>query len=100
MDVKFELGDLQFEWDAEKAEINKKKHKISFETAAEVFLDENLIEDYDEFNSDDEDRSRVIGEVGTILFVVYTEREDSKRIISARIANKKERDKYYGQFYY
>ena len=35
------------EWDDEKNEINKRKHGISFETAAEVFLDENRIDDYD-----------------------------------------------------
>ena len=72
MDINFELGEYKFVWDKNKAEINKKKHKISFETAAEVFLDENLIDDYDEFNSDDEERNRVIGKVGRILFVIYT----------------------------
>ena len=88
MDVNFELGDLKFVWDSDKAEINWKKHKIKFEDAALVFFDENLIDDYDEFNSDDEERNRVIGKVGRILFVIYTEREDKKRIISARLANK------------
>lgn len=98
MDVNFELGDLKFIWDKNKAEINLKKHKIKFENAALVFLDENLIEDYDDFNSDDEERFKVIGEVEKILVVIYTEREDRTRIISARFANKKERRKYYEQF--
>ena len=98
MDVNFELGDLKFVWDKNKAEINLKKHKIKFENAALVFLDENLIEDYDDFNSDDEDRFKVIGEVEKILVVIYTEREDRTRIISARFADKKERSKYYEQF--
>ena len=98
MDVNFELGDLKFVWDKNKAEINLKKHKIKFENAALVFLDENLIEDYDDFNSDDEERFKVIGEVEKILVVIYTEREDRTRIISARFADKKERSKYYEQF--
>jgi len=98
LDVKFELGDLQFEWDSEKAEINKKKHKVMFSMAARVFLDENRIEDYDEFNSTDEDRIKVIGRVGEVLVVIYTERGDCNRIISARRATKMEEDEYYEQF--
>ncbi len=38
---------MKFEWDQEKNLINQKKHKISFETAAYVFQDENYIEMYD-----------------------------------------------------
>ena len=86
--------------DDNKAEINFKKHKIRFEVAARVFLDENRIEDYDEFHSDDEDRISVIGKVDKVLFVIYTERQDKYRLISARYANKKEIDEYYGQYSY
>ena len=99
MDVHYELGDLKFVWDSEKAEINKKKHKVSFETAARVFLDENNLDDYDEFHSDFEDRNKIIGMVGNILTVIYTDRGEKYRIISARRANKKEEEQYYGQFY-
>ena len=38
---------MQFEWDEEKNRKNIKKHGISFELAAKVFLDENRIENYD-----------------------------------------------------
>ena len=100
MDVNFELGDLKFVWDKNKAEINLKKHKIYFEDAILVFFDENRLEDYDDFNSDDEDRFKIIGKVGKILTVIYTEREDKTRIISARNATKKEMEVYYEQFYY
>ena len=100
MDIFYELGDLKFVWDSEKAKINWQKHKVSFKIATEVFLDENYIEDYDDVHSDDEDRFKVIGEVDKILVVIYTEREDITRIISARLANKKEKDDYYEQFYY
>ena len=98
MDVNFELGDLKFVWDSEKAEKNWKKHKVKFENAALVFLDEYRIENYDDFNSDDEDRFKIVGEVEKILVVIYTEREDKTRIISARQATKFEREEYYEQF--
>lgn len=86
------------EWDEQKNEINKKKHGISFETAALVFADEDRIEYFDKLHSIDEDRYVVLGKVRDILFVVYTEREDASRIISARIANARERGIYYGNY--
>ena len=95
-DVEYQSGELVFEWDSEKARINKLKHKVSFETAANVFFDDNRIELRDEEHSDEEDRWQVIGKVEDILFVVYTDREDRTRIISARKAKSKERRIYYG----
>ena len=100
MNVNYELGDLKFEWDSEKATINWKKHKIKFEDATLVFLDENKIDDYDELHSDDEERIKIIGRVKEILTVIYTERGDVNRIISARQATKREEALYYEQFYY
>ena len=94
----FEVGEYVFEWDDEKAEINKRKHKVMFSIAAKVFLDDYRIDDYDELHSDDEERRKVIGRVGKILVVIYTERGEKIRIISARPANKKEQEDYYGQF--
>ena len=96
----YELGDYKFEWDDEKYKINVKKHDVTFEMAAEVFLDDNKIDDFDEFHSDFEDRNIVIGLVEKVLVVIYTERRENIRIISARLANKKEQEEYYGQFNY
>lgn len=88
---------LNFEWDEEKAESNMIKHGISFETAAKVFLDENRIEIYDAVRSDiEEDRFITIGMADEVLFVVYTERQSNIRLISARLANIRERRLYYG----
>ena len=98
MDVNFELGEYKFIWDAEKDKINRKKHKVSFRVAAHVFLDESRIDDYDEFHSDGEERTKVIGRVGKVLAVIYTERGDRNRIISARYADKNEQEEYYEQF--
>ena len=97
------MGEIQVEnyfveWDDEKNKINKKKHGISFETAARIFLDKNLIDDYDEFHSDFEERIKVIGRVGKILAVIYTERGEKYRLISARQADKDEEEEYYGQY--
>ena len=100
MTVEFELGDLKFEWDSEKAEINLKKHKIAFEDATLVFFDDNRIEEFDEIHSDFEDRYKIVGKVEKILAVIYTERGDRNRIISARFADKDEEADYYEQFYY
>lgn len=87
---------LRFEWDEEKAKINQRKHGISFETAALVFEDEERIEIFDEEHSGQEDRYITIGMAGEVLFVVYTERREAVRLISARLANARERNLYYG----
>ena len=100
MTVEFDLGDLKFEWDDVKAEKNWKKHKVRFETAVEVFLDEYAYDEYDELHSDDEDRIKIVGKVENILTVVYTERGERNRIISARRATKKEEKDYYEQYRY
>lgn len=86
-----------FEWDDEKAAINFTKHGITFDTAAKVFSDPYLIEEYDEEHSIDEDRWKIIGMVGKILFVIYTERDEYTRLISAREATPRERKRYYAR---
>ena len=94
----FSIEGYNFEWDDEKYKINIKKHGIYFEDAARVFLDKNAIYYYDELHSDYEDRIKIIGMVENVLTVIYTERGDVNRIISARPADKYERNDYYGQF--
>lgn len=89
---------MQFEWDDEKEKINIIKHGIDFTTAARVFKDENRLELYNEAHSDVEDRYITIGlidEVAYLVMVVYTEREEAIRLISARKATQKERRMYY-----
>ena len=87
-----------FEWDYEKEQRNIKIHKISFETAKLVFNDNNRIELFDINHSGAEDRIITIGKVDKVLFVVYTERGEKTRIISARAATKAER-RLYGNSY-
>lgn len=90
--------DWEFEWDEEKAQLNLKKHGISFEAAAKVFGDVNRIEIYDEAHSIQEERYITIGMAGDVLFVVYTERNPRIRLISARLATAREREMYHGYF--
>lgn len=90
------IFDRVFEWDEEKNKANKKKHGISFESAAYVFFDPKYIEIPDEDHSNDETRYNVIGFVNKVLFVVCTDRGEATRMISARKATAKERSAYYG----
>lgn len=86
--------DEKFEWDTEKEELNYAKHKVHFETAIGVFDDDMRIEWYDAAHSEVEDRYNTIGMVNHILFVVYTERGERIRMISARKATAYERRLY------
>lgn len=87
---------MDFEWDDSKAFANEQKHGIDFKMAARVFLDPNRLEDYDIGHDKDEDRWITIGLVESgLLMVVYTERREAIRIISARKATKNEQKTYY-----
>lgn len=89
---------MNFEWDENKEQKNIIKHGIDFATAILVFGDDNRIEFYDEKHSESEDRYITIGAINgivTVLYVVYTERKDLIRIISARCATRREKEVYY-----
>lgn len=85
-----------FEWDENKADKNKRKHGVSFEEAESVFYDPRSFTIPDPEHSDTELRFIDIGtsNYDRILVVVYTEREDRIRLISARPASRKERKMY------
>ena len=88
------------EWDSEKAQINLKKHGVSFETAQFIFSDPNRLWRYDqsESNTSGEDRWQTLGQVGDTLLVVYTENREAKRLVMARLATKAERRSYNGYY--
>ncbi|MES2767055.1 MAG: BrnT family toxin [Bacteroidota bacterium] len=85
-----------FEWDDDKSASNIAKHGISFTEATTVFYDTLAIEIDDPAHSTDEIRTIMMGmsSNGKLLVVVYTERRNKYRIISARRATNHER-KYY-----
>ena len=88
------------EWDEDKNESNKREHNLDFETAQYVFSDPERLErlDMSKNNLSDEERWQTLGRVGPVLFVVYTERGEDKRIITARVADKSERRSYNGYY--
>ncbi len=65
---------MEFEWDENKEEINIRKHGVNLNEAQKAFYDENAIDDYDEFHSDEEQRFALIGLLTKrLLFVSYTD---------------------------
>ncbi len=90
------MGDseLEFEWDEAKAASNYRKHGVDFETTTEAFFDPFAIEEFD--GEHGEERFLITGAgSGALLTVVYTERGQVIRIISARRATKQEHDHYH-----
>lgn len=87
---------LDFEWDPRKALSNRRKHGVSFEEAATVFADPLALTIHDPLHSEEEDRFVTIGESERlrVLVVVFTERAEKIRIISARFATRRERKQY------
>ena len=87
---------MNFEWDPRKAEVNLRKHGISFTEAGTVFGDELSITVPDPDHSEKEDRYITIGwsNRGKPLMVSHTDRGDKIRIISARELTPKERKAY------
>jgi uncharacterized protein len=94
MDKFFELQDLEFEWDEEKYAVNLWKHNVKFEVAAEVFFDPEY--QFGAASVEEEYREYIIGFSFrlNLLYIVFVERSDKIRIISARPATKEE-----GKFY-
>ena len=90
----------RFEWDPIKAESNRRKHRVSFETATRVFADPFAMARQDR-NENGEHRWQTLGIVEgcLLLLVAHTVRDDEDgteiiRIISARRAKPKERKRY------
>lgn len=89
---------MKIEWDDEKESLNFKKHKLRFYSILGVFYDDYRIEMFDKLHSIFEERYITIGKsdyLNEIVNVVYCVRDDSIRIISARLANENERREYY-----
>ena len=80
-----------FEWDEAKSRRTLRERGFGFDYAAGIFSGPTL-ERQDERRDYGEVRIQAIGRAATdILFVVYTDRDDARHIISARRANRKER---------
>lgn len=81
---------MTFDWDDEKHEWNLTERGFGFDVASLIF-DGITVEKEDKRRNYGEKRIQAIGEVdGEILFVVYTDRDDVRWIISARLAEEHE----------
>lgn len=91
---------MKFEWDLTKAEANRLKHGVTFDEARTVFLDAHADFVPDPQHSDDEERFRVTGfsERNRLMAVIFTERDEAIRIISARKATAAEKAAYHEDF--
>lgn len=85
-----------FQWDEGNLDKSYAKHGITPQEAEEVFLDENLLILEDIKHSQTEKRLTAIGKTAAseLLFIAYTHRNSHIRVISARKANKNEKQIY------
>jgi len=85
-----------YEWDPKKAKANLRKHGVSFEEAATIFLDPFAVTYPDPDHSDEETREITIGRSARhrVVFLSHTRRGERTRLISGRKATKRERKQY------
>ena len=88
-----------FEFDSKKQSANLIKHGIDLRDAASIFSYVNRLDSLDTRNDYAEERRITIGVVqNRIWVVVYTQRADAIRLISARKANEREQKRYHALY--
>jgi uncharacterized protein len=87
-----------YEWSAAKAKANFRKHGVSFDEAATVFLDPLAWTFADPYHSGEEEREITIGfsTAHQVIFVAHCQPGNRTRIISATKATRREREQYEG----
>jgi uncharacterized DUF497 family protein len=87
---------MKFAWSPKKEQTNKQKHRVSFEETTTLWTDPLALIAPALEHSLREEREWIIGESykGKLLVVVYNQRGETIRIISARLATKREREEY------
>ncbi len=85
---------MDFEWDPPKSAENRIKRDLPFGLVAELFAGRVLTQD-DDRRDYGEPRVKATGIVGTLVVVcIYTDRGETRRIISLRRANRRERNAF------
>jgi len=87
---------MEFEWNPKKADINKRKHRVTFQEGTTVFGDPLAITFADPDHSEDEERHITFG-LSTqrrLLVVSHADRGNKTRIISVRLMTRNERKIY------
>lgn len=86
---------MLFDWTPAKHEWTLAERGFGFDSASRIFESDDVIEVVDGRRDYGEVRVQAIGEVdGLVLFVVYTDRGETRWIISARKADRKERKRW------
>mgnify|MGYP003373784627 FL=1 len=89
------MGFEDFEWDPDKERLNVRKHKVRFTYAVRVFLDPSRLDVVDDREEYGEERRVTTGRIEERVFVVvYTDRGEVIRLISARKADASEEEDY------
>lgn len=85
-----------FEWDPQKAELNRRKHSVTFDEGSTLFGDPLAILLRDPDHSVGEKRYLLLGMSNRrrLLVVAFAERPPLTRLISARRATRQERRRY------
>ncbi|MCP3902447.1 MAG: BrnT family toxin [Planctomycetes bacterium] len=95
------MDGLRFEWDPGKDRANQRRHGVAFDEAMTVFFDEHALLIEDPEHSEAEDRFIMLGLSSKLRILVvchcYRSGDDVIRLISARRANKQEREGYNGR---
>jgi uncharacterized protein len=87
---------LKFEWDEAKNRLNMRRHGIVFADVVDFLDDPGILERLDLRMNYGEERTLALANVsGRILAIVYVERGNAIRIISARIASRDETNDYF-----
>jgi len=98
MSVRSTLQGIHFEWDARKASSNRRKHGIDFETACQAFFDPFLkVTTAGELSREPREAIMGLTMKWQLLVVVFVERGEVFRLISARRATRVERNLYESQ---
>lgn len=87
---------MDFSWNRAKAAANERKHQVSFAEAMTVFGDPLSLTAFDPDHSRSEERFVTMGAStsGRLLVVVHADEDEMVRIISARLATRRERKDY------
>jgi hypothetical protein len=87
---------MKFEWNSKKSKNNLRKHGVSFDEGATVFLDPHAVSGQDPDHSIGEARYITFGysSLGRLLTVCHTYRPGTIRLINARRVTRTEREIY------
>lgn len=90
---------MNFDWDPAKDEWTRETRGFGFADVLTVFAEDHLLEWVDDRIDYGQTRVVVVGMVGGgLVSVVYTDEDEVRRIISARVASRKERRLWHAKF--